>query len=201
MDEEKGLEMDWEMAHVPFFDRFKFRNIRKWKGLTQTDLAVLLGNSPHERQNIAKWEKGTRIPHLSSVRRVAEALGVRPSDLMSTHQELQKSEEIYEQVMKARGYIQTDAALNKSRSNVIKRDARKAVKKKWDDIKEKGDKDWHAKVEKELIARGRDERMAQFISFTQGEEESESPYWVSVSDTNDTNDTNYSKDGDLEPDS
>ena len=167
MEEENGLEMDWEMAHVPFFDRFKFRNIRNWKGITQKEFALLLGNSANERVTVNKWEKGAVIPRLSTIQKMSKVLGIRPSDLMSTHQELQKSEKVYEQTMKARGYVQADAALNKGRKNVIKRQTQKAVREKWDKIKEDSDNAWHDRVEKDLIADGRAERMAQFISFSE----------------------------------
>ena len=167
MEEENGLEMDWEMAHVPFFDRFKFRNIRRWKGITQKEFALLIGNSPNDRLTVNKWENGVVIPRLSTINKMAKAFGVRPSDLMSTHQELQKSEEVYKQAMKARGYLQTDATLNNSRKNVIKRQTQKKMRERWDKIQEESDEAWHASIEEALVEEGRAERMAQFLQFSE----------------------------------
>jgi len=161
----EGVEPEWEMMHVPFFDRFKFRNIRTWKGMTQGDLCEVMGVGKAERIAVGKWENGTRIPRLSSIRRAAKAFGVRSSDLMSTHDELTRSEEIYEKAMKARGYMQADATIHESRRKVIQRQTTKAKVDKADRGNKLYDDKWHQREEQMKIAKARRERMEQFAEF------------------------------------
>ncbi len=57
--------------------------IRKQKGLTQTDLADKCETT---QQTIAKIEQGTVDPKLSSLQKVAEALGCELTELFYTRQ-------------------------------------------------------------------------------------------------------------------
>lgn len=51
---------------------------RRHAGMTQKELAEKAGTV---QENIARWEKGTRTPRMSSLRKLAEALGCSVDDL------------------------------------------------------------------------------------------------------------------------
>lgn len=61
--------------------RLRITELREAKGMTQTDLARLLGVN---RSSIALWESGRRRPMLSRLPALASALGVEPGDLFET---------------------------------------------------------------------------------------------------------------------
>lgn len=57
----------------------KIKRMRLEKGLTQKDLAALLGTS---QQNLAQYEKDKRRPKIETVRKIAKALDVYVGDLI-----------------------------------------------------------------------------------------------------------------------
>jgi transcriptional regulator with XRE-family HTH domain len=58
----------------------RVKELRKRRGLTQMELAVLSGVS---RATIARYEAGeNRRPHPATVRKLAKALKVKPEDLI-----------------------------------------------------------------------------------------------------------------------
>lgn len=57
----------------------KIKRMRLEKGLTQKDLAALLGTS---QQNLAQYEKDKRRPKIETVRKIAKALDVYIGDLI-----------------------------------------------------------------------------------------------------------------------
>lgn len=57
----------------------KIKRMRLEKGLTQKDLAALLGTS---QQNLAQYEKDKRRPKIETVRKIAKALDVCIGDLI-----------------------------------------------------------------------------------------------------------------------
>lgn len=57
----------------------KLLNVRKSKGITQAQLARVLGVS---RAAVCRWETGCNDPGIKGLIRIANALGVRVSDLM-----------------------------------------------------------------------------------------------------------------------
>jgi transcriptional regulator with XRE-family HTH domain len=62
----------------------KITQIRKAKGITQTELADRCGTT---QQQIARIENGSVDPRLSTLRRVADALGCELPDLLFTRAE------------------------------------------------------------------------------------------------------------------
>lgn len=62
------------------FDPEALRSARVRAGLTQGELARLIEVAGGER--VSKWELGAAAPRPVSVRRIADVLGVRPSDLL-----------------------------------------------------------------------------------------------------------------------
>ncbi len=60
------------------------RKIRKEKGMTQDELAVLLGTS---KQVLSRYENGQRSPKISVVADYAEKLGVSIGDLTVDHKD------------------------------------------------------------------------------------------------------------------
>lgn len=61
--------------------RLRIKELREAKGMSQSDLARLLGVS---RCTISQWESGCRRPMLSRLPALASALGVEPGDLFET---------------------------------------------------------------------------------------------------------------------
>ncbi len=59
--------------------RLKLREIRERKFLSQQELADLMGTT---KANISRLERNLQRPHPSTVRRLAEALGVMPEELV-----------------------------------------------------------------------------------------------------------------------
>ena len=55
------------------------RKIRKEKGLTQEQLAELLGTS---QRSVSRWENGKTMPDLSLYEPLCEALGIQVSELL-----------------------------------------------------------------------------------------------------------------------
>jgi len=55
--------------------------LRRRKGLTQEDLARLLGVS---RITVARWETGQRFPTTEQLMRLSKVLGVSPEELLKT---------------------------------------------------------------------------------------------------------------------
>ena len=55
------------------------RKIRLEKQLSQTELAELLSI---DRSVISKWENGTRSPTIDQAKQIADALGIRVSELI-----------------------------------------------------------------------------------------------------------------------
>jgi len=66
----------------------KLAELRRRKGLTQEDLAELLGVT---RVTVARWETGKLVPSTSSILKLSEVLGVPPSYFFES-EELQKKE-------------------------------------------------------------------------------------------------------------
>lgn len=54
------------------------KRLRQAGGLTQQELAARIGK---REKDISRWELGRNVPDLSSVRRIAAALGVSVDDL------------------------------------------------------------------------------------------------------------------------
>lgn len=69
------------MHREPAVDPDALRAARVAAGLTQHELARRVGVAGGER--ISRWELGTSTPRAPMVRRLAEALGLRPGDLMA----------------------------------------------------------------------------------------------------------------------
>ena len=65
------------MAESSFGKNLK--RIREERGLTQTQLAQMITTN---RVSISEWENGVRYPQVIWVYRLAEKLGVKPSDLL-----------------------------------------------------------------------------------------------------------------------
>ena len=59
--------------------RLKLREIRERRFLTQQALADMIGTT---KANISRLEKGDQRPRPSTVLRLAEALGVKPEELV-----------------------------------------------------------------------------------------------------------------------
>lgn len=59
--------------------RLRIREIRKRQGITQAELADRINST---RANIARFETGKHDPQLSTVAKLAEALGVEPAELI-----------------------------------------------------------------------------------------------------------------------
>ena len=63
------------------------RQLREARGITQSQLSDRMNVS---RSTIANWETGTRLPDLLMLSRLAECLGVNPTDLMEYMQDSQE---------------------------------------------------------------------------------------------------------------
>ena len=63
------------------------RQLREARGITQSQLSDRMTVS---RSTIANWETGTRLPDLLMLSRLAECLGVNPTDLMEYLQDSQE---------------------------------------------------------------------------------------------------------------
>jgi transcriptional regulator with XRE-family HTH domain len=59
--------------------RLKLREVRERKFLSQQELADAAGTT---KANISRLETGKQKPQMATVRKLAEALGVRPEDLV-----------------------------------------------------------------------------------------------------------------------
>jgi transcriptional regulator with XRE-family HTH domain len=66
---------------VSFAFAARLRALRQARLLSQTELAALIGSDASE---VSRWETGTRRPHPRTMRRICDALGVEPSDLLPT---------------------------------------------------------------------------------------------------------------------
>ena len=66
------------------------REIRKGRFMTQSELAAAANLTI---ATISRLENGRRRPHLSTVRRLAEALGVRPEKLVGTRRAAGRGDE------------------------------------------------------------------------------------------------------------
>ncbi len=93
----------------PFFDRFKLKYYRSMRAFSQGVLAEMSGfNGEGAHIHIGMYERGRRKPQLRTIRRIAEALDVRPEQLMSTEEELIQTELRYEQAMLAREMLRDE---------------------------------------------------------------------------------------------
>lgn len=72
------------MRHRRAFNPFLLRAYREAAGMTQEELGMAIGHKQASaRKVISALESGrTRMPYMSTTRRVAEALGVPPDDLI-----------------------------------------------------------------------------------------------------------------------
>ena len=68
----------------------KLRRFRAARVLSQTELAKLAGVSI---ATVARAELGQLVPHPKNIRKLAEALGVEPSELISPDEMLQAGKE------------------------------------------------------------------------------------------------------------
>jgi transcriptional regulator with XRE-family HTH domain len=68
--------------------RDKLRQLRATRVLSQADLAKLSGVS---KPTIARAELGLIVPHPRTIRKLAEALGVEPPELVSPEELLEQS--------------------------------------------------------------------------------------------------------------
>lgn len=78
----------------------KIREFRIQNGLTQMDLAVIIGVS---KQSISAYETGEREPMVNTLAKIAIALGTTPDELIEfkkIHDEL--SEDILEMIQKTK---------------------------------------------------------------------------------------------------
>lgn len=66
-------------AAKDFSGRLRF--LRDQRGLTQDELAELAGLS---RDGISRLERGTRSPQLKTIKKLAQALGVDPEELLGS---------------------------------------------------------------------------------------------------------------------
>lgn len=60
--------------------RLRLREVREAKFITQRELAARTGLTP---ETISRLERGTNPPLITTVRRLAEALGVEPQELIA----------------------------------------------------------------------------------------------------------------------
>lgn len=60
--------------------QLRLRAVREWLFVTQEELATRTGMS---RATISRLEGGQQRPRISTVRKLAEALGVAPEDLVN----------------------------------------------------------------------------------------------------------------------
>lgn len=70
------------MRDEPRLDPAALRAARLRAGLTQHELARLIGVAGGER--VSRWELGTSVPRLETLRRTAAVLEVAPSDLLDS---------------------------------------------------------------------------------------------------------------------
>ena len=68
------------MAPEPLFDPDALRDARLRAGLTQSQLARLIGSAGGER--VSKWELGVQSPRPEAIRKLAQVLNVDPSQLL-----------------------------------------------------------------------------------------------------------------------
>ena len=69
------------MRRYPELDGVRLRQLRLEQALTQRDLSQMTGVS---EDAISRLENGLRDPKPSTIRRLAEGLGVEPRELMKT---------------------------------------------------------------------------------------------------------------------
>lgn len=115
----------------PFFDRFKLKFYRTQRALSQRMLGEDsgVGSSSDPGVAIGLYERGQRQPHLSTIGKLAEALDIRPEQLMSTEEELIQTELRYEQAMLAREMLR-DEAITRHSEHLSKIHERRAARKK-----------------------------------------------------------------------
>ena len=115
----------------PFFDRFKLKFYRTQRALSQRMLGEDSGVGSRGDPGVAigLYERGQRQPHLSTIGKLAEALDVRPEQLMSTEEELIQTELRYEQAMLAREMLR-DEAITRHSEHLQKIHERRAARKK-----------------------------------------------------------------------
>ena len=84
------------------------KQLRKQRGLTQEDLAGMIGVS---RQSVAKWESGETSPDLEKSRLIAEALGVSLDDLVSAKNDLVAGDNVRLTIFRNGNYYYVDVTL------------------------------------------------------------------------------------------
>ncbi len=67
----------------------RLREVREGKFVTQAELSQATGIA---EATISRIENGLQAPRISTVRRLAEALGVHPSELMDLRSDSEKGE-------------------------------------------------------------------------------------------------------------
>lgn len=65
----------------------RVRRLRTEQALSQTELAVKAGVT---KLTISRIERDAKFPHPKTLRNLAEALGVRPSDLVDTDEVMER---------------------------------------------------------------------------------------------------------------
>ena len=79
----------------------KIKSVRKQKGLSQEQLADLVG---YKVGTISKYEQGYRIPDIGMLRRIAAALGCNLSELAGT------TDEVIEETIRSEGAVDSYVA-------------------------------------------------------------------------------------------
>lgn len=88
--------------------------VRKERGLTQQDLAIQLNVV---RQTISKWEKGTAVPDVDTLCRIANALEVPIVDLLGTPK--YDDQHDTESIIKALAQINEQLAIKNRRTAIV----------------------------------------------------------------------------------
>ena len=65
----------------------RVRRLRTEQALSQTELAVKAGVT---KLTVSRIERDVKFPHPKTLRNLAEALGVRPSDLVDTDEVMER---------------------------------------------------------------------------------------------------------------
>lgn len=66
------------MTEVKEVELKGLRPLRRSRGMRQEDLAEAIGS---DQYSVSQWERGIRSPRPTTIRKLAEALGVEPQDL------------------------------------------------------------------------------------------------------------------------
>lgn len=72
----------------------KIKQIRKQAGLTQKELAKQLGTT---QQNLAQYENGKRKPKIETLQKIADALDIKLSELISLNDAIGSTLEVIEE--------------------------------------------------------------------------------------------------------